>query len=82
MQALYTVTHIDYRHDYVYRIVFDDGLGGEVDFRPYLERGPVFTPLADLDYFRSSTVDGGTICWPNGADVAPERLRELVETAA
>lgn len=52
---------------------FEDGAEGEVDLSAEL-RGPVFEPLRDPEYFKRFTVspDLGTICWPNGADFAPE----------
>jgi len=75
------VEKIEYRHDYVYRVVFDDGLSAEVDFEPYLSRGPVFERLKDLECFKGATIQGCTICWPNGADISPESLYEKVESA-
>jgi hypothetical protein len=75
------VKRVEYRKNYVYRIVFDDRLSGDVDFEPLLGRGPVFEHLRDVDFFRRATIEGGTIAWPNGADIAPETLYEMVERA-
>ena len=70
------VTKIEYRGEYVYYIMFDDGVEGEIDFSIYLSCGPIFEPLKDRTLFSKATVEGGTIGWPNGADVAPETLYE------
>lgn len=55
---------------------FDDGADGEVDLSMELD-GEVFEPLKDPDYFAGFAVDQ-TLVWPNGADFAPEFLRERV----
>ncbi len=70
------VTKVEYRGGYVYHIVFDDGVEGEIDFSVYLCRGPIFEPLKDKTFFSKATVEGGAIAWPNGADIAPETLYE------
>jgi hypothetical protein len=68
------VTAVEYRDEYVYYILFDDGLQGEIDFSGYLSRGTVFEQLKDRNLFSRASVEGGGIGWPNGADVAPETL--------
>ena len=73
------VERIEYKHDYTYEITFDDGLSADIDFASYLRYGPVFGPLEDIEYFKRARVEGGTICWPNGADVSPESLYEKLE---
>jgi hypothetical protein len=79
MWKLNDVIKIEYLHDRVFRITFDDGLEGEVNFSEYIGRGTVFEPLKDESFFRQASIEGGTIAWPNGADIAPETLYEKIE---
>jgi hypothetical protein len=59
---------------------FNDGVSRRVDLLPELE-GSVFEPLRDPSYFSRVVLDpvAGTVVWPNGADFAPDFLRELPE---
>jgi hypothetical protein len=59
-------------------VAFDDGTDGEADLRDSL-KGPVFEPLIDPGFFSKVCVDPEleTIVWPNGADLAPEFVKEL-----
>ena len=61
--------------DYIIEVVFDDLKKGIIDLRKYLGKG-IFKGLLDKKKFRQMKVDAelGTICWPNGADIAPDRL--------
>jgi hypothetical protein len=79
MWNLNDVTKIKYKGGYCYHIVFDDGASGDVDFSEYLDRGPIFAPLQNLNLFKRARIEGGTISWPNGADIAPESLYERVK---
>jgi hypothetical protein len=67
---------------YRLEIVFSDGSSGIVSLQGRLF-GPVFEPLRDPVFFRQVSVDEfGAVCWPNGADLAPDGLYEEVRTAA
>ncbi len=50
---------------------------GEVvrrDLQPYLN-GPVFDLIrTDAQQFRSLRAEGGTVIWPNGADLCPDTI--------
>ncbi|RMG70580.1 MAG: DUF2442 domain-containing protein [Nitrospirae bacterium] len=67
----------EYVEDYRIRVRFDDGSIKLVDLEPYTKRGGIFEPLKDKDFFKKFFIDLNTICWPNGADIAPERLYEI-----
>ncbi len=58
---------------------FSDGCETTVDLRPLLS-GPIFEPLLDPTNFAQFKLDPvcKTVCWPNGADLAPEAIRSLV----
>ena len=75
MHALPAVIQAEYRGGHSLHLVFNDGVESTIDFEPWLE-GPVFEPLKDPSYFQRFFVEGGTVTWPNGADVAPETLHE------
>jgi hypothetical protein len=53
---------------------FGDGTSGVVDISDRLF-GAVFEPLLDSELFNQVTLDEfGAVCWPNGADLAPDAL--------
>jgi hypothetical protein len=73
MISLPLVVHAEYQGGHRIRVQFNDGSAKTIDFTEWLT-GPVFEPLRDIAYFRRFFVEGGTIGWPNGADIAPETL--------
>ena len=75
MDVLPAVIHAEYRDEFKIRLVFNDGLEATIDFSDWLA-GPVFEPLKDPAYFARFFIEGGTVAWPNGADIAPETLHE------
>jgi hypothetical protein len=70
-----SVIRAEYRGEYRIHLTFSDGLEQTVDFSHWLD-GPVFEPLKDQACFQRFFIEGGTVVWPNGADIAPETLYE------
>jgi hypothetical protein len=80
------VTKLEARSGYHLYVEFSDGTAGMIDLSDRLF-GPVFEPLRDKALFDQVRVDEfGAICWPNGADLAPDavymRLAESEEASA
>jgi hypothetical protein len=72
------ITKADVCGPQMLRLAFSDGTERTVNVRPLLV-GPIFEPLHDPAFFAQAVLDRvcGTVVWPNGADFAPEALREL-----
>ena len=62
-------------------VTFNDGTRSEIDLSGSLD-GPIFEPLRDVEYFKSFSIIGHTLAWPNGADFAPEYLQSLAASPA
>lgn len=71
------VTNAEYLGDLRVRLAFNDGVAGIVDFRGRLD-GPLFQPLRDPDVFHRFELTDHTLQRPNGADFAPEYLRDAI----
>ena len=79
MSFLPIVVRAEHRGSFRLRVVFNDASENTIDFEPWLD-GPMFEPLKDPQYFQRFFVDGGTVVWPNGADIAPETLYRRCRT--
>lgn len=75
------VTTARYVADHRVNVSFNDGTSAELDLSDSLD-GPIFEPLRDVEYFRSFSIIGHTLAWPNGADFAPEYLHSLAMAPA
>lgn len=77
-----TVISVRPRDDYQLEVSFDDGTSGVVSLKERLF-GPMFEPLRDFTLFRQVSVDEfGAVCWPNGADLAPDALYKTLREMA
>ena len=78
MSAPYDIEEVEYLGDYRLRLTFADGLVSLIDLADKLSGrvAPIFEPLRDQAFFAQVLVDPdlGTIVWPNGADLAPDKL--------
>lgn len=77
------VVQVAYRGAFTVYLWFADGTEGDVDLREALH-GELFEPLRDPELFRQVSVppEFKTLCWPNGADIAPEFLYERLQVHA
>ena len=64
------------------RVTFLDDATGEVHMERFLTgprvQGTIFEPLRDPKLFAQARVSYGTVCWPNGADLAPDTLYDEI----
>ena len=64
------------------RISFNDGTSGICDVSNLIH-GSAFRPLSDDSYFSHVAIDEvGGIFWPNGADICPDLLYQLIDREA
>lgn len=70
------VISVEALENYRLHVKFDDGIEGIVDCVNSLY-GTVFEPLKDPAFFAQVSIDDfGAVCWPNGADLAPDAMHE------
>jgi Protein of unknown function (DUF2442) len=71
---MHRVKNVSAGHGYTLEVEFTDGVKGRVDLSQRLF-GTMFEPLKDRALFQQVKIDEfGAVCWPNGADLAPDAL--------
>ena len=79
---MHTVVAVRPLDHYQLEVTFDDGVSGVICLNDRLF-GPVFEPLLDPALFRQVSVDEfGVVCWPNGADLAPDALYDRIRSTS
>ena len=81
---LYDVVEVQALGDFRVWVRFEDGVEGEVDLSALVGDGVFKRWADDPSEFAQVSVDAesGTIVWPGGLDVAPDRLYSDVVGAA
>lgn len=72
-----------YIGDFRLFVRFNDNKEGVIDMKEYIQskgEHTIFASLKELENFQTLTLnkDIDTVVWANGADIAPERLYELM----
>ncbi|MBI5748193.1 MAG: DUF2442 domain-containing protein [Nitrospinae bacterium] len=72
----YDVSEARHIEGYKIELVFKNGKKGIIDLKEYLYKGGVFNRFSEIEYFKQFYVNKevGTLCWPDGLDIAPETL--------
>lgn len=72
----YDVLEAKHVEGYKLELVFENGKKGIIDLKDYSQKGGVFGRFLDIEYFKQFHVNKeiGTLCWPDGLDIAPETL--------
>jgi hypothetical protein len=77
MRDIIVVTTANYINGHTLALTFSDGVKAEVDFSNWIEKYSFFEPLKDTNLGGGGSLDGWTVVWPNGADIAPETLHKI-----
>ncbi len=59
--------------DYMLQVDFNNGERRLFDVKPYLH-GEWFSELLDEEVFKAVRVEGLSVAWPDGQDIAPDCL--------
>lgn len=81
---LYDIVDVEARDGFRVWVRFEDGLQGEVDLSHLAGKGVFKRWVDNPSEFAQVSVDpeSGTIVWPGGLDVAPDRLYSDVAESA
>ncbi len=64
--------------NFTINLTFSDGMEGIFDGAEFLKKnGPLLDALRTETFFRRAFIDAGALCWPNGLELSPARLREV-----
>lgn len=72
----YDVIYAKYIEGYELELIFENSKKGNINLQGYINKGGVFSRFSEIEYFKKFYVNKeiGTLCWPDGVDIAPETL--------
>lgn len=74
VRSFVRVRSVKPKEGFMVDVHFTNGERREINLEPYLH-GPIFEAIRnDPVLFRSVRINGGTIAWPNEADIDPDTL--------
>ncbi len=68
------IVNVRPNEDFSLTVVFEDGVQGLLDMKPYLDFG-VFKKIKSLDQFNRVRIAFDTVEWEAGVDLDPEFVR-------
>lgn len=74
----YDVKYVEPKGHLKLRVVFEDGLQGEVEFRESHLYG-VFEALKSPELFNQVHCESGFVEWPGNLDLAPDAMHDAIE---
>lgn len=77
---MHRITKVEPRPNRKVWLLYEDGRAGEVDFASLIDRGGVFTKLAESKFFERVRVgeSGRFLEWPDGIDFCADALRQRI----
>ena len=76
------IVKVERMKDFILRVYFSDGSSGAHDFGGLTkEDGEMIKPLRDPAFFACVFLDWGALTWPNGFDLCPDALYDIMSTA-
>lgn len=69
----YDLKSIEYQHDYVYKVAFEDGTAGLVDFADVIRSTKPYAVLMNLNLFKNAYIhpELKTLTWADDLDFDP-----------
>jgi hypothetical protein len=72
----YEIVKVKHIKDYCLEVEFENGEKGTVDLSEYTQKGGVFAPLKEIEFFKQVFIhpDFGVLSWSGDIDIAPETI--------